>query len=67
MRKLITILVLMLPVVAAAQKDLFMKEFNAVNNWFFNQKNIVLVQKYTYFNDSTKVYPADSSVLSVRP
>jgi len=65
MRKLITILVLMLPVVAAAQKDLFMKEFNAVNNWFFVQKNIVLVQKYTYFNDSSAVNPTDSSLCTI--
>lgn len=65
MRKLITILVFMLPIVATAQKDLFMKEFNEVNNWFFMQKNIVLVQKYTYFNDSSKVYPTDSSVCTI--
>lgn len=61
MRKLIALFVLLLPVVALAQKDLFLKEFNEVNNWFFMQKNIVLVQKYNYYSDSSMVYPADSA------
>jgi len=65
MKRLITLVVLLFPVAASAQKDLFMKEFNEVNNWFFVQQNIMLVQKYTYYNDSSMVYPIDSSVCTI--
>ena len=65
MRKFIALFILIIPAVAPAQKDLFMAEFNEVNNWFFNQPEIVLVQKYIYYKDSSMIYPADSSVCTI--
>ena len=65
MRKLILMFILMLPFVASAQKDLFLREFNEINNWFFDQKEIVLIQKYIYYKDSSMIYPIDSSVCTI--
>ena len=65
MRILIVIIAIMLSLSASAQKDLFMKEFNEVNNWFFVQKNIMLIQKYIYYNDSSMVNPVDSSSCTI--
>lgn len=62
---LIILVILLFPVAASAQKDLFMKEFNEVNNWFFIQPQASLVQKYTYYQDSALVHPIDSSVCTI--
>lgn len=61
MRKLISLLLFIAPFAASAQKNLFLTEFNGVNNWFFTQPKIALVQKYVYYNDSTMVQPVDST------
>ncbi len=65
MRKFAAIFILMLPFAASAQKDLFMKEFNEVNSWFFNQPEVELIQKYIYYKDSSMVSPVDSSVCTI--
>ncbi|MDR3697047.1 hypothetical protein [Mucilaginibacter sp.] len=65
MRKLINLLLIMIPFATSAQKNLFMNEFNGVNNWFFTQPQIALVQKYLYYNDSTMVHAVDSSVCTI--
>ncbi len=54
-----------LPVLANAQKPLFMKEFSAVNSWFFARPQAVLVQKYVYYKDSAMVSPSDSAVCTI--
>ncbi|MDB5210221.1 MAG: hypothetical protein JWQ30_1048 [Sediminibacterium sp.] len=65
MRKIIFLLIVVLPFAAFAQKELFMKEFNEVNNWFFVQQNSMVVQKYTYYKDSAMSNADDSSFCTI--
>jgi|GEM_PF-3661680 len=65
MRKLISLFLLTVPFAAAAQKDLFLNEFNGVNNWFFSRPNVALVQKYVYYSDSATTRAVDSATITI--
>ena len=65
MKKLICLFLLTIPVAAMAQKDLFLTEFNGVNNWFFTQPKVTIAQKYFYYADSAMTHPVDSSVITI--
>lgn len=65
MRKLLLIFGILIPFFASAQKELFMREFNEVNSWFFLQPEVMLTQKYTYYKDSSLAQPVDSSVIKI--
>lgn len=65
MKKLIILFLLIIPFAATAQRDLFMKEFNGVNNWFFSRPQIRLVQKYSYYNDTASSVAIDSAICTI--
>ena len=65
MRKLMCLFLMTIPIAAIAQKDLFMSQFNGVNNWFFSSPDIKLIQKYVYYNDSATVHAVDSATITI--
>lgn len=65
MIKSILFLLMIIPVVAGAQKESFLKEFNQVNDWFFRQNKIILDQKYYYYDKSDKSPVLDSALCRI--
>jgi len=65
MKKCILLVLIVFPVVAGAQKESFLREFNEVNDWFFRQNGIILDQKYYYFNQSDTSPAIDSALCHI--
>ena len=65
MKRITCLLLAFIPMLAIAQKPLFVSEFNKVNSWFFSKPQIMLEQKYFYYNDTSMLSPADSAVCTI--
>lgn len=65
MKRLVKYIALLLPLFANAQKEVFMQQLNTVNNGFFTQQHMVLIQRYSYYKDTTMTKVADSSKVTI--